>query len=210
MDARAAASLQSVAQLEGQLQKETARIAERITSSEVYAWALRQAGNQMQNAAERLAGQRTDAQTVRIETEAWSRLGNLVQALKLQPSSKSPQENENPPQDEQQHNRQDGIPDAAQLVLLKMLQEDLFRRTSLLDKVPKEGTEPSGESTRQAAEQLDRLAIEQGELARLLERLANSANDSRRPSDGAKKPGPPRPPGARNAETARCGEGAVT
>jgi hypothetical protein len=163
--------VQNVEQVERQLQDETAKLAERLAPAEAYTFVLRQSAEEIQAAAERLGRRQTDAKTVSLESEAWSRLRNVVQALKAQqkprkPSQQASQGNEN-------QNRENGpnteppVPAVAQLQLLKIVQQDLLRRTGDLDRQRRETT-----SAADVTDELARLTREQGDLAKLIERLA--------------------------------------
>ncbi len=85
-------SVQTVAQQERQLQDDTGRIVERLQEAEAYVFVLRRSVEEIQGAAQRLAQHSTDAKTVQLETQAWSRLRNVVQALKAEAKSRRAQQ----------------------------------------------------------------------------------------------------------------------
>jgi hypothetical protein len=179
-------SLQTVGQLQHQLRDETARIADRLQTADVYAWVLRRGAGKMQEAAERLGTRLTDAKTVGLEVEAWSRLRELAQTLKSNPSAAASEKNEKssgngPPSDG------DGIPVVAQLKLLKTLEQDLLRRTGELDQQRRDITESSRAAT---DSELNQLAAEQGELATLMRQVllqATRASEESQPSPPSKE-----------------------
>jgi hypothetical protein len=176
-------SLQTVGKLEQQLRDETARIADRLQNADVYVWVLRRGAGKMQEAAERLGTQLTDAKTVGLEVDAWSSLRDLAQMLKSNLSAASAEQHEessanSPPGDG------DGIPVIAQLKLLKTLEQDLLRRTAELDRQRREETDSSRGATDGES---NRLAAEQGELATLMRQVVSQAAGS---SEGS-KPSPP-------------------
>jgi|GEM_PF-3317629 len=189
-------SVQTIAQLERQLQDETSRIADRLAPAEAYVFVVRRGVEEIKAAADRLGQRQTDAKTVSLEREAWSRLRNVVQALKAEAKSRRPdqesQANENQ-QQERNAKPDGGVPTVAQLQLLKIVQQDLLRRTSDLDRerattTPRKdpATNPAGET----ADELSRVTREQGELASLIERLAAQFFSNR---DGEHQITPPAP-----------------
>jgi hypothetical protein len=184
-------SVQTIAQLERQLQEETGRIAERLMPAEAYAFVLRRGAEEIQAAADRLGQRLTDAKTVSLESEAWSRLRNVVQALKAEAKSRASQQEPKPEAAagrDRGQNSEPPVPTVAQLQLLKIVQQDLLRRTGDLDRQRKETPQnPTSEST----DELQRLTREQGELAGLIERLAVQFFEAR---DGEHQiaPAPPR------------------
>jgi hypothetical protein len=189
-------SVQTIAQLERQLQDETSRIADRLAPAEAYVFVVRRGVEEIKAAADRLRQRQTDAKTVALEREAWSRLRNVVQALKAEAKSRRPdqesQANENQ-QEERAAKPDGGVPTVAQLQLLKIVQQDLLRRTSDLDRerattTPRKdpATNPAGET----ADELSRVTHEQGELATLIERLAAQFFSNR---DGEHQITPPAP-----------------
>jgi hypothetical protein len=123
----------------------------------------------MQQAADRLGTQLTDAKTVVLEIAAWSRLRDLAQTLKSDLSSAGPSENQES-SDSGPPSEGEAISFVAQLKLLKTLEQDILRRTGELDRQRRE----KADSSRGAADvELDRLAAEQGELATLIRQLAS-------------------------------------
>ncbi len=185
-------SVQTIAQLERQLQDETSRIADRLAPAEAYVFVLRRGVEEIQAAADRLGQRQTDAKTVALESEAWSRLRNVVQALKAEAKSRRPEQesqaNANP-QQERNAKPDGGVPTVAQLQLLKIVQQDLLRRTSDLDRERATATQRKG-SAGDATDELARVTREQGELAALIERLAAQYFNNR---DGEHQITPPAP-----------------
>jgi hypothetical protein len=165
--------LQSLAEIERQVRTETDRITNDLQNADVYQWALRRGAAAMQEAADRLGTQVTDARTVALETEAWSRLRELSQLLKPDAATSG-----NPPGQQKQRSRADGaegnegVPMLAQLKLLKSLEEDLARRTQELDHQRQDKVD----SVRADAEaEVRRLAAEQSELADLIRKFVEKA-----------------------------------
>jgi hypothetical protein len=184
-------SVQAVARLEQQLRDETTRIAERLQSADVYAWVLRRGAGKMKTAAERLETRLTDTETVTLETEAWSRLRELAQTLKANPTAESGEKQENK-QKQEDENRPpsdaDGIPVIAQLKLLKSLQQDVLQRTGELDRQRREVTDASRAATDGA---LNQLAVDQGELATLMRQVLLQAARNAEENKPAPRPKTP-------------------
>jgi hypothetical protein len=180
--------LQSLAESERQVRNETERITNELQNADVYQWALRRGAAAMQEAAERLGTQATDARTVALETEGWSRLRELSQLLKpdTAPAEDSPgQQEQRSRAAEAEPN--EGVPMLAQLKLLKSLEQDLALRTQELDHQRQEKVD----SVRAETEaDVRRLAAEQSELAGLIrkfvEKTAGAADTptNRPPSKG--------------------------
>jgi hypothetical protein len=185
--------VQNVEHLERQLQDETAKLAERLAPAEAYTFVLRQSAEEIQAAAERLGKRQTDAKTVALESEAWSRLRNVVQALKAQ--AKPRKSSQQASQGNENQNRENGpnteppVPAVAQLQLLKIVQQDLLRRTGDLDRQRRDTT-----SAAEVTDELARLTREQGDLAKLIERLAAQYF---RAADGEHQITPPPPRSAK-------------
>ena len=174
-------SLQTVGKVEQQLGDETTGVAQGLQQADVFAWALRRGAISMQEAGQRISTQNTDARTVALELEAWTRLRDLAEMLK--PDAPSP------PSDQQQDEESsppasspgdgDAIPLIAQLKMLKTLQADLLRRTGEQDRQRRDATESSETSRGES----NRLATEQGEHATLMQKIVAEAAGS-----GNKKP----------------------
>lgn len=168
-------SLQSVAGNQRQLREETARIADQLQKADVYTWVLRRGATAMQQAADRLGTQTTDAKTVALENAAWSGLRDLSQMLKSDPSTGGPAEDGQPPSDGNSANDADGIPWVAQLKLLKSLEQDILNRTKQVDVQRRQRADAArGE----VGAELDRLAVEQAELATLIRQVVSKASEA--------------------------------
>jgi hypothetical protein len=168
-------SLQSLAGVEHQVGDETARIADDLKNADVYVWSLRRGADAMRQSADRLGTQLTDAKTVGLETDAWSRLNDLAQTLKSEPSSSGDAPDQEASDASAQSSDSDGIPLIAQLKVVKTLQQEILRRTAELDRQ----TQAKAEGTHGAAkDELDRLAADQGELAGLVQKVVAKAAGS--------------------------------
>lgn len=167
-------SLQSLTEIERQTREETTRVANELQNADVYQWALRRGAGAMREAADRLGTQVTDAQTIALETDAWSRLRELAQLLKPEPPSSGNATNEQKT-GTNAGGGNEGVPMLAQLKLLKALEQDLERRTQELDRQRQEKAETMRADVEAAA---GRLAAEQGELATLIRQFIERAAES--------------------------------
>ncbi len=171
-----AASLFELAREQKSLQSETQALAERLASAEVFQSVLASAAREMSRAGGMLDRRQTGLLTQQAETNSIARLGQLLDALKPDPPEER-QNNANSGGGQGGKNRPaqaQVIPDIAQLKLLRMLQEDVNRRTRELDEQARATTPPSPEIRRLAAE----ISEEQGRLAMLLMNLIQAAEDS--------------------------------
>jgi hypothetical protein len=182
-------SLVGLAEVQRSLRDGTEKLAEQVKAAEVFALALRGAARQMQVAAARLAERRTDAATVDAEKAALKRFLDLTESLK--PEKKKRANGEKPPENGEEDKPEEGppsdaIPQLAQLKMLKTMQEDLLQRTARLDEIHAK----DGDLSPEEQQELDALALEQGQLADL---ARNLVRQFARPSDDegdkpAKKP----------------------
>jgi len=164
------ASLGDLAREQQLLQNETAALAEKLAAAKVFAVALASAGREMAVAAGLLARRQTADSTQQAEQAALDRFSQVLEALKPDPPEEKPDEKQEgqggqggqggtPPAP-----RPAGIPEVAQIKLLKLLQEDLNRRTQAMEKTLSLG----GQAAADARRRIHELSLEQGRLAGLL------------------------------------------
>ncbi|MEX1094794.1 MAG: hypothetical protein WED34_02030 [Planctomycetales bacterium] len=191
-------SLRDLADVQDSLRAETVRLAETVRAAEVFALVLEGAAGRMQAAAARLRERRTDAATVAHEEAARQRFRDLVATLRPEPP-KSGDPASPPPTPPQEGPDADGIPQLAELKLLKLLQQDLLERTADLDAL----RAARGELAPQEQSEFDAIAAAQGRLADLARNLtarmarpADAVEGSEHQPSGETKPseGPPRRP----------------
>lgn len=166
-------SLRDLAEVEAGLQQETERLSQELEAAEVFALALRGAAKEMQRAAALLSKRQTDAETIAAEQAALARFQDLVTAL--EPDKKDPPANQNPPQaGEEQPPAEgppmDGIPQLAQLKVLKSLQEHINQATAELDEIRRR----TGRLSEAEQQRLQDLAREQSEIADLARNLMHA------------------------------------
>lgn len=144
------------------LKDESASLAEKLEGAPVFALTLKRAGQAMDDAAQRLLTLKTDEETQRAARAAARRFEQLINALK-------PDKPKNGGQGQGGGDGQggggggDGIPPAAQVKMLKALQEEINDRTEFFDELRRR----KHELTPGQNEELGRLEIDQGTLADL-------------------------------------------
>lgn len=182
-------ALRELAESQRKLSADAATIAEKLSSAQVFSLAVRNAVRDMNRAAERLDGRKTDSATVEIETAAKQRFADLIAALQAQPPK---QENSdapaNPPADGQQPQQQQerqGFPPIAQLRMLKSMQESLARRTEAFD----QSRTAAEQLTDEQQTQLDMLLQEQSDLStaarELLKELSQKGQGEEQPDSNS-------------------------
>ncbi|HEY1065963.1 MAG TPA: DUF4175 family protein, partial [Pirellulales bacterium] len=129
-------SLRDLAGVEQTLQDETLGFLEQVQGAIVFELALKGAAGEMQHAADLLTRQETGDPTQTAEANAARRLAQLLEALQRDPPA--PNDNPMPPQPpgdqpQQQRPPSDAVADAAQLKLIKLLQEEVNQRTQALE-----------------------------------------------------------------------------
>lgn len=168
LDGARKASVRQLSRTQDQIARETQVLADKLTSAEVFRLAMDGAIGEMNQATDQLAELRTDKSTLDSEQNAHRRLGQLLDALKQDKAEGGEQQTGNG--DGQQGGGKppgDGIPEIAQLKMLKFLQMEINERTRALNE--QLGKQPlSDDQTRE----LSRLGEQQGELADLVRNLS--------------------------------------
>ncbi|SIO67299.1 protein of unknown function [Singulisphaera sp. GP187] len=144
------------------LKDESAGLTEKLEGAPVFALTLKRAGQAMDEAAQRLLTLKTDEETQRAARSAARRFEQLINSLK-------PDKPKNGGQGQGGGDGQggggggDGIPPAAQVKMLKALQEEINDRTEFFDELRRR----KHELTPLQNEELGRLETDQGTLADL-------------------------------------------
>ncbi len=171
-----AQSVDQLAREQQTLHAESIDLAEKITSAAVFQLALRSAAEQMQQASDLLARQLTGDDTQRAVQFALARLQQLLAALDEDAKSNGENEPTNDGNSGAQPQLPPGqaLPSMAELKLLKVMQEDVYRRTIEL-------RERLGECAPNADErrELEYVGQEQGRIAELVAKLSAKAAASR-------------------------------
>lgn len=163
-------SVQDLGRQQRNLGDETQAIARKMAAAAVFEAALTSAAAPMLRAAERLAGLTTDAPVQADQQQALRRLKQVLDALQPLASDK--------PQDKKDSNDKkngggegpppkppaDQVRALSELVLLKLMQQDVQRRTQEIDSQVKS----TGATTPEQSRELADLSAEQGRLADLL------------------------------------------
>jgi hypothetical protein len=152
------------------LKDEAAELIERLgEGAPVFNLTLKKATKSMDDAAQRLQALKTDDPTLRAEKSAAARFQQLVDSLKPD-KPKNGGGNQQQGQGGQQGGQQgggDGIPAAAQIKVLKSLQQELNERTDFFDELLRRHKELNPEQTAE----LEKLHEDQGALADLVRDL---------------------------------------
>ena len=167
------AAILDLGRLQRSLQFDTIHIGRQLDRIAAFALAVDQASRNMDQAAGLLDRQQSGAETQQLQQNAMHRLDLLLDALKPEPPENKQNADNNagnkaaPPNANQNQNQQQSIATLAELKLLKMLQEEINRRTAELA----ESIGPDGKPTEQQQKDYDQLAEEQARLAELLMKM---------------------------------------
>ncbi|MCE9603989.1 MAG: hypothetical protein K8U03_03705 [Planctomycetia bacterium] len=147
------------------LERDTRAAAERMRSAAAFKLGLESSAGEMARTAEMVRERRTDAATQRASQNAIRRLQQLLDAIKPRSQKKQGGEGGGGGQGEgeQGGGGEEAPTSLAEIVLIKLLQEDVNARTKELDQVRKRGT-----LTPEESQEFKRLGEEQGKLAELL------------------------------------------
>jgi hypothetical protein len=172
-------SLKDLADVERNLAEETQSLAKTFEPAAALKAALTRIGASLQRAADRLAERLTDEVTLRWQRDAERRLEQLIAAWR-QPEPEAPSPNPSAPPDDASRGETaeppgESIPLHVQLHLLRNWQADCLERTARWHAAHPDGTNLSDEDQ----SELDQLADEQGELARLAQDLADRLSAAR-------------------------------
>jgi hypothetical protein len=173
------ASLRDLAAQQRALSGDTGAVAEKVQAAAAFALAFRGAAQEMERAARQLDVAETGEPAQRPQQLALVRLQQVLEALKRDsqdsqnpPGKKTPP---GPPPDKQPPG--DAIQRLAELKLLKLLQEEINRRTSELQALRVRQRSLSPEQVRELAD----LTEQEGRLADLVTNLTPPASD--KPAD---------------------------
>ncbi len=145
------------------MKRETDALAEALDGAPVFALTLRRAAESMDTAAKRLGTLKTDDDTRRAQRSASRRYEQLLETLKVDKKDGPAGGGGGGGGAGKPGRRSDGIPDVAQVKMLKLLQEELNTRTEELDEI--KGRHKT--LTDQQEAEISRLQDEQGTIADL-------------------------------------------
>ena len=168
--------VRNLAGVQEALKDETTELIERLEGAPVFALTLKRASEGMTTAAERLQALKTDEPTQRAARSAAERFKQLLEAMKP----------DKPKMGGQQQGGGgggggggagggggDGLPPAAQLKMLKSLQQEINERTDGFDELKRRGKTLTAEQTAE----VDQLQNDQGTLADLVRDLTKPKSD---------------------------------
>ncbi len=172
--------VKELSRVQSGLKDETTELIDRLgEGAPVFGLTLKKAQRAMEEAAQRLLDLKTDETTVRAEKLASARFQQLVNSLKPD-RAKGGAGQPQPPgggdqggQSGSQRAAGDGIPAAAQIKMLKSLQEELNERTDFFDELLRRHKELNPDQTAE----LDKLHEDQGTLADLVRDLTKPRKD---------------------------------
>jgi len=160
-------SVGTLAREQRAIELEAASLAENIAAAPAFALALRGVLREMDRAARGLNRQDTGALTQQAEQNALMRLQQMQEAL--QRDETAPPDGQ-PPQPADSDGRQapsEGVRRVAELKLLKLMQQEIYRRTAELENARVR----TGTLTGEQVETVRQLAEEQGRLAAMIGEL---------------------------------------
>jgi hypothetical protein len=146
------------------LQAETAAWTERLANAEAVSLALGIASHDMAIAAGLLDQRDLGASTLEAQQNALTRLRQIVEALKPEPAGQASGKAGKTPQKKGSSAGEGEVPNVAQLKLLKILQEDVNRRTKDAEQIVRQ----NGPAAVAARRTLSELAGQQGRLGDLV------------------------------------------
>lgn len=157
--------------------EDSALLSEKLEQAETFTFALQAATREMARSASGLERRETGEDTQQAQANAVVRLSQLKEALK--PDFKDgPQQPQQPQQGGQGGGNQqpppDGIQRLAELKLVKLLQEEVNRRTLALQ----EKRQTSGDLTDAQADELLDLSAQQGKLAEMILNLVQQVTEN--------------------------------
>jgi hypothetical protein len=168
------AALLDLARLQRSLQIDTIHLGDQLSDAVAFTMALDGASRDMDQAAASLDRRLTGVETQQAQQNAMRHLDLLLDALKPEPPENQP----NPPANAENKKQGEGQQPLAQpqntvklseLKLLKILQEEINRRTATLAEI----VGPEGKPTDQQRKEYEQLAEEQARLAELILKMMN-------------------------------------
>ncbi|MGE5754118.1 MAG: DUF4175 domain-containing protein, partial [Planctomycetaceae bacterium] len=167
------AGIRNLGLVESGLREETGELVEKLEGAPVFALTLKRAAEGMETAARRLQELKTDEETRRAAVAAADRFKQLIESLKPDAPKQGGAQKGGDGDGGGGSGSGDGIPPAAQVKMLKALQQEINERTEFYDELRrrKKGLTPE-QST-----DLDRLHEDQGTLADIVRDLTRPKVD---------------------------------
>jgi hypothetical protein len=146
------------------IELEAASLAEKLAAAPAFALALRGVLREMDRAARGLDRQETGPLTQQAEQSALVRLQHMQEALQRDEAAPPDGQPPQPAESDSQQAPSDAIRRVAELKLLKLMQQEIYRRTAELETVRVR----AGALTDEQVEAVRQLAEEQGRLAAMI------------------------------------------
>jgi hypothetical protein len=176
------AQAQSVLDLGRQQQSlagETEQLAAKLVGAEAFQYVLQESAAEMTRTAARLSDRDTSAATQQLEQDVLERLQELIAAMKQDPPQPNPRPGgKNGPNGGGGKSDKQQIRSLAEVRLIRLMQDDLNRRTRRLDEAVGGGRTPTDDQRREFAA----LTTEQGRLAELTIKLVGDSSDDAPPN----------------------------
>ncbi|MCH8045191.1 MAG: hypothetical protein IID44_15885 [Planctomycetes bacterium] len=173
-----AGEVRDLADQQQALYDETAAQAEKLKAAAAFQLVLDGAAGDMQRAAALLNRRRTDQPTQQAQQNALARVARILEALKQE---KQAAKKQGDPKDGQPgNNRPAGqIRSLAEVKLIKLMQEDIQRRTTAIEqaRAKTDPLAPEQPFTPEQDEEYDQLSREQSQLADLIFNLSRPSED---------------------------------
>lgn len=164
------ATARELAKAQQALAQDVSELAQRTPEPSGYTLALELGAQLMKRAAERLAKNQVDDETIKTEHEALDYLKDLLQSLASERADQPPPMPDSQSQPPSNQDSPAEQPSVAELKLVRLVQLELLRRTAELERARAEGG--LSEQQQRAVEEL---ATRQSRLAELLKKLESPA-----------------------------------
>ena len=159
------------------LKDEAGELGDRLgDGAPVFRLTIKKATEGMDAAAQRLQGLKTDEPTTRAQRQAALRLQQLLESIRQEQAKKNGGQQGGQQGGDQQGGAQgggDGFPPAAQIKMLKLLQQEINERTEFFDELKRRHKELTPDQTAE----VDQLEKDQGALADLVRDLTQPKKD---------------------------------
>lgn len=160
------------------LATDTDQLAAKLLGAETFHFQLQAAAHDMTRTATRLLDRDTGAATQRLEQDVLQRLQELIDAMKQEPPPANQQANSKNGPNGGGEKSDKNVRSLPEVRLIRLMQDDLNRRTHRLDEAVGPGRAPTDAQQQEFAD----LTEEQGRLAELIVKLTGDAADEASPT----------------------------
>ena len=179
-----AQSVLDLAHQQQSLATDTDQLAAKLVGAETFQFVLQAAAREMTRTAARLLDRDTGTATQQLEQDVLQRLQELIDAMKQEPPPANQQANSKNGPNGGGGKSDKNIRSLAEVRLIRLMQDDLNRRTHRLDEAVGSGHAPSDAQQKEFAD----LTEEQGRLAELMAKLVGDNRNE--PSPNKKEAAP--------------------